>query len=81
MPYTLATEVSFEEDIKKVAFRRSQHLWKMNSKLKAFLEKHLDTSTTHQCWAWKVTMSVLMMMVNLQEQQGVLYLRPLKVMS
>lgn len=26
--------------------------------VKAFLEKHLDTSTTHQCWAWKIEQNV-----------------------
>ena len=54
MPYTLATEVSFEEDIKKSRFQAIAAPVENEQQVKAFLEKHLDTSTTHQCWAWKI---------------------------
>ena len=54
MPFTLAEEVSFEEDIKKSRFQAIATSVENEQQVKAFLEKHLDITTTHQCWAWKI---------------------------
>ena len=54
MPFTLATEVCFEEEIKKSRFQAIAASVENEQQVKAFLEKHLDTTTTHQCWAWKI---------------------------
>lgn len=54
MPFTLATETFFEEDIKKSRFRAISAPVENEQDVKDFLEKHLDISTTHQCWAWKI---------------------------
>ena len=54
MPFTLATEVFFEEDIKKSRFQAIAAPVENEQAVKDFLEKHLDVSTTHQCWAWKI---------------------------
>lgn len=54
MPFTLATETTFEEDIKKSRFQAIASPVENEQQVKAFLEKHLDITTTHQCWAWKI---------------------------
>lgn len=54
MPFTLATETFFEEDIKKSRFQAISAPVENEQDVKDFLEKHLDISTTHQCWAWKI---------------------------
>ncbi|QOW45880.1 MULTISPECIES: YigZ family protein [Acinetobacter] len=54
MPFTLVTEVFFEEDIKKSRFQAIAAPVENEQAVKDFLEKHLDGSTTHQCWAWKI---------------------------
>lgn len=54
MPFTLATEVFYEEDIKKSRFQAIAAPVENEQDVKDFLEKHLDVSTTHQCWAWKI---------------------------
>lgn len=54
MPFTLATETTFEEDVKKSRFQAISAPVENEQQVKAFLEKHLDLSTTHQCWAWKI---------------------------
>lgn len=54
MPFTLATEVFYEEDIKKSRFQAIAAPVESEQDVKDFLEKHLDGSTTHQCWAWKI---------------------------
>lgn len=54
MPFTLAMETTFEEDIKKSRFQAISAPVKNEQDVKDFLEKHLDISTTHQCWAWKI---------------------------
>ena len=54
MTFTLATETTFEEDVKKSRFQAISAPIENEQQVKAFLEKHLDLSTTHQCWAWKI---------------------------
>ena len=54
MPFTLVSEVYFEEDIKKSRFQAIAAPVENEQAVKAFLDKHLDISTTHQCWAWKI---------------------------
>ena len=54
MPFTLITETTYEEDIKKSRFQAISAPVENELQVKAFLERHLDLSTTHQCWAWKI---------------------------
>lgn len=54
MPFTLVSETFFEEDIKKSRFQAIAAHVENELEVKAFLEKHKDLSTTHQCWAWKI---------------------------
>ncbi len=54
MPFTLVSETCFEEDIKKSRFQAIAESVENELDVKAFLEKHKDISTTHQCWAWKI---------------------------
>lgn len=54
MPFTLASETLFEEEIKKSRFQAIAAPVENELDVKAFLEKHKDISTTHQCWAWKI---------------------------
>ena len=54
MPFTLAHELRFEEEIKKSRFEAIAAPVENESEVKAFLERHKDLSTTHQCWAWKI---------------------------
>ncbi len=54
MPFTLVNETTFEEDIKKSRFQSISAPVENEQQVKAFLEKHLDITTTHQCWAWKI---------------------------
>ena len=54
MPFTLISETYFEEDIKKSRFQVIAAPVENETEVKAFLEKHHDISTTHQCWAWKI---------------------------
>lgn len=54
MAFTLTTETTFEEDIKKSRFQAIAAPVENEQQVKEFLEKHLDISTTHQCWAWKI---------------------------
>lgn len=54
MAFTLATETTYEEEIKKSRFQAIAAPVENEQQVKEFLEKHLDISTTHQCWAWKI---------------------------
>lgn len=54
MAFTLATETTYEEDIKKSRFQAIAAPVENEQQVKEFLEKHLDIATTHQCWAWKI---------------------------
>ncbi|MGR2921712.1 IMPACT family protein [Acinetobacter sp. 1125_18A] len=54
MVYTLVSETIFEEDIKKSRFQAIAAPVENEQQVKKFLEKHLDLTTTHQCWAWKI---------------------------
>lgn len=54
MPFTLAAQVSFEEDIKKSRFQAIAVPVENEQAVKEFLESNKDLSTTHQCWAWKI---------------------------
>jgi len=54
MPFTIASKVTFEEDIKKSRFQAIAAVVENEQQVKDFLEQYKDTSTTHQCWAWKI---------------------------
>jgi uncharacterized YigZ family protein len=54
MPFTIASTVTFEEDIKKSCFQAIAAVVENEQQVKDFLEQYKDTSTTHQCWAWKI---------------------------
>ena len=54
MVYTLASETIFEEEIKKSRFQAIAAPVENEQQVKIFLEKYLDLTTTHQCWAWKI---------------------------
>lgn len=54
MPFTIARTVTFEEDIKKSRFQAIAAVVENEQQVKVFLEQYKDTSTTHQCWAWKI---------------------------
>lgn len=54
MVYTLVSETIFEEEIKKSRFQAIVAPVENEQQVKMFLEKHLDLTTTHQCWAWKI---------------------------
>ncbi|CAM4265271.1 IMPACT family protein [Acinetobacter pragensis] len=54
MPFTIASSVSFEEDIKKSRFQAIAVPVENEQAVKDFLEHSKDLSTTHQCWAWKI---------------------------
>ena len=54
MPFTIASLVSFEEDIKKSRFQAFATPVENEQDVKDFLEAYRDPSTTHQCWAWKI---------------------------
>ena len=54
MPFTIASQVSFEEDIKKSRFQAIVVPVENEQAVKDFLETHKDLTTTHQCWAWKI---------------------------
>ena len=54
MPFTVASETLFEEEIKKSRFQAIAAPVENEQQVKDFLSQHLDISTTHQCWAWKI---------------------------
>lgn len=54
MPFTIASLVRFEEDIKKSRFEAIAVPVENEQAVKDFLEAHKDLTTTHQCWAWKI---------------------------
>ncbi|WP_407306859.1 IMPACT family protein [Acinetobacter sp.] len=54
MPFTIASSITFEEDIKKSRFQAIAVPVENEQAVKDFLETHKDISTTHQCWAWKI---------------------------
>ncbi len=54
MPFTIASSVTFEEDIKKSRFQAIAAPVENEQDVKNFLEFHKDITTTHQCWAWKI---------------------------
>ena len=54
MPFTIASQVTFEEDIKKSRFQAIAIPVANEQDVKDFLEISKDISTTHQCWAWKI---------------------------
>ncbi len=54
MPFTLAAQFEYEEDIKKSRFQAIAVPVENEQAVKEFLEAHKDISTTHQCWAWKI---------------------------
>ncbi|OTG77493.1 hypothetical protein B9T23_06455 [Acinetobacter terrae] len=58
MPFTIASPVTFEEDIKKSRFQAIAVPVENEQAVKDFLETHKDITTTHQCWAWKIGYNV-----------------------
>ena len=54
MPFTIASQVSFEEDIKKSRFQAIAVPVENEQAVKDFLFFFKDITTTHQCWAWKI---------------------------
>ena len=54
MPFTIASQASYEEDIKKSRFQAIAVPVENEQAAKDFLELNKDLSTTHQCWAWKI---------------------------
>lgn len=54
MSFTIARLVSFEEEIKKSRFQAFATPVESEQDIKDFLEAYRDTTTTHQCWAWKI---------------------------
>ena len=54
MPFTIALQVTFEEEIKKSRFQAIAVPVANEQDVKDFLEISKDISTTHQCWAWKI---------------------------
>lgn len=54
MPFTIASQVTFEEEIKKSRFQALAVPVANEQDVKDFLEISKDVSTTHQCWAWKI---------------------------
>lgn len=54
MPFTIASSVTFEEDIKKSRFQAIASVVENEQQVKDFLAETKDLSTTHQCWAWKI---------------------------
>ena len=54
MPFTIVSQVIFEEDIKKSRFQAIAVPVANEQDVKDFLEISKDISTTHQCWAWKI---------------------------
>lgn len=54
MPFTIASDVTFEEEIKKSRFQAIAVPVANEQDVKDFLEISKDISTTHQCWAWKI---------------------------
>lgn len=54
MPFTIAAQVSYEEEIKKSRFQAIVVPVENEEAVKTFLEVNKDITTTHQCWAWKI---------------------------
>ncbi|QIC64415.1 IMPACT family protein [Acinetobacter schindleri] len=54
MSFTIASLVSFEEEIKRSRFQAFATPVESEQDVKDFLEAYRDTTTTHQCWAWKI---------------------------
>lgn len=54
MPFTIASLVEFEEEIKKSRFQAFAVPVENEQDVRDFLETYKNTTTTHQCWAWKI---------------------------
>lgn len=54
MPFTIAAQASYEEEIKKSRFQAIAVPVENEAAVKSFLEENKDITTTHQCWAWKI---------------------------
>ncbi|EXS21461.1 MULTISPECIES: IMPACT family protein [Acinetobacter] len=54
MAFTIASQITFEEEIKKSRFQAIAAPVENEQRVKEFLEHNKDISTTHQCWAWKI---------------------------
>lgn len=54
MAFTIASQITFEEEIKKSRFQAIAAPVENEQQVKEFLEYNKDISTSHQCWAWKI---------------------------
>lgn len=54
MPFTIAQLIEYEEEIKKSRFQTFAVPVANEQQVKDFLQLKKDTTTTHQCWAWKI---------------------------
>lgn len=54
MTFTLSTLCSAQQDIKKSRFVAIAAPVTSIEQGQVFLATHIDSSTTHQCWAWKI---------------------------
>ncbi|WLF83311.1 YigZ family protein [Moraxella sp. ZY210820] len=54
MPFTIAQLIEYEEEIKKSRFQTFAVPVANEQQVKEFLQLKKDTTTTHQCWAWKI---------------------------
>ena len=54
MPFTIASQVTFEEEIKKSRFQAIAVAVANEQDVEDFLEISKDISTTRQCWGWKI---------------------------
>jgi uncharacterized YigZ family protein len=54
MSFTIASLLSFQEEIKKSRFEVFATPVENEQAVKDFLEAYKDVTTTHQCWAWKI---------------------------
>ncbi|KAA8731400.1 YigZ family protein [Acinetobacter qingfengensis] len=54
MSFTIANSASFEEEIKKSRFQGIATPVQSEKDVKDFLLQYKNSTTTHQCWAWKI---------------------------
>lgn len=54
MAFTISALVEFEEEIRKSRFQGFAVPVQSEQEVRDFLDLKKDTTTTHQCWAWKI---------------------------
>lgn len=52
--FSIATAVSFEQEIKKSRFHAIALPVQQEQDVKTYLQQHFDATANHQCWAWKI---------------------------